>query len=396
MPWPRRILFAALLLVSALFILWAFLPRPVPVDTARVSRGPLRVTVEEEGKTRLKDRFVISAPVSGYADRVDLDVGDSVRRGQAVATLEPLRAEALDPRARAAAEARVSAAGAALRAAEARVREAGATDAYASELLERTRRLAEAGLTPKDSLDRVESEALRAHAAKGAASAAADAARHEVAEAKAMLIRGGTASGSGGEKVTVRSPVAGQVMAVRHESEGVVPAGAPLLVVGDPGRIEVAVDVLSEDAVRIRPGTPVRFERWGGEGILEGKVRVVEPAAFTKVSALGVEEQRVFVIVDITSPGRLWERLGDGYRLEASFILWEEGDVLQVPAGAVFRNGDRNAVYVLEGSRAKLRAAGIGRRNGLSAQVLSGLAEGETVIVHPGNAVSDGQRVRPR
>lgn len=211
-----------------------------------------------------------------------------------------------------------------------------------------------------------------------------------------MLIRGGTASGRTGEKVAVRSPVAGRVMAVRHESEGVVSSGTPLLVVGDPGRMEVEVDVLSADAVRIRPGAPVRFERWGGEKNLEGKVRVVEPAGFTKVSALGVEEQRVWVIVDITSPGTLWEKLGDGYRLEARFILWEQQDVLQVPAGAVFRTGDRHAVYVAEGNRAKLRPVDIGKRNGWAAQVLSGLAEGETVIVHPGEAVSDGRKVRPR
>jgi len=396
LPWPRRILYLALLLAAALFALWAFLPRPVPVDTARAGRAPLSVTVEEEGKTRLKERFVISAPVAGYADRVDLDVGDPVRQGQPVAALEPLLAETLDPRARATAQARVSAAEAALQAAQARVGEARATAAYASELLERTRALAAAGLAPRDTLERVESEALRARAAEGSAAAAAEAARHEVAEARAMLIRGGTRSPRGGETVVVRSPISGRVMAVGHESEGVVPAGATLLVVGDPGRIEVAVDVLSADAVRIHRGTPVRFERWGGEGTLEGTVRVVEPAGFTKVSALGVEEQRVWVIVDLTSPKERWERLGDGYRLEARFILWEDPDVLQVPAGAVFRVGDGHAVYVVERNRAKARAVGIGRRNGLAVQVLSGVSEGETVIVHPGDTVTDGARVRPR
>jgi HlyD family secretion protein len=186
------------------------------------------------------------------------------------------------------------------------------------------------------------------------------------------------------------------VLAVRHESEGVVPAGTPLLEVGDPARLEVEVDVLSLDAVRIRPGTPVRFERWGGEFPLEGKVRHVEPAGFTKISALGVEEQRVLVIVDITSTREEWEGIGDGYRMEASFILWEEREVLQVPAGALFRTGDRFAVYVLEKGRAKVRPVDVGKRNGLAAQVLSGLSEGETVIVHPGDTVSDGKKVRPR
>ena len=396
MPWRQRILLILLLLLAALAILWAFLPRPVPVETAKVSRGPLRVTVEEEGKTRLRDRFVVSAPVAGYVRRVDLDVGDPVKRGQAVAGIEPMRSEGLDPRARAAARARVSAAEAALRAAEERVREAEAADEYASARLERTRRLADAGLTPKDALEQVVSEAKRASAATRTAEEAADGARHDLEWAKAALTRAGAADGRHADQVTVRSPAAGVVLALRHESEGVVTAGTPLLEVGDPGRLEVEVDVLSPDAVRIRPGTPVRFERWGGDVSLEGKVRVVEPVGFTKVSALGVEEQRVLVLVDITSPREIWKGIGDGYRLEASFVLWEEKEVLQVPAGALFRTGDRFAVYVVEKGRAKTRTVEIGRRNGLAAQLLSGLAEGETVILHPGDTVAEGKKVRAR
>jgi HlyD family secretion protein len=395
MPRRNRIVAALLSLAAALLLLRAFLPRPVPVDTAKVSRGTLSVTVEEEGRTRLRDRFVVSAPVSGYAVRVDLDAGDPVAKGQSVVTLEPLRSDSLDPRSRAAAEARASAAEAALRAAEARVREAEAADGYAEELLERTRKLWDAGLSPKDTLDRVESEARRARAYRLSAEATAEAARHEAREARAMLARGGKPPG-GGEKVVVRSPATGRVMSVVRESEGVVAAGTPLLVVGDPGRIEVEVDVLSPDAVRIRPGTPVRFRRWGGEGPLEGRVRVVEPSGFTKVSALGVEEQRVWVIADITSPREAWERIGDGYRLEASFVLWEGKDVLQVPEAAVFRAGARDAVFVVEKGRARIRYVELGRRNGLAAQLLSGLPEGATVVVHPGDAVADGRRVAPR
>ena len=396
MPWRQRILLLLLLLLAASAIYWAFLPRPVPVETSKVTRGPLRVTVDEEGKTRLRDRFVVSAPIAGYVKRVALEVGDPVKRGQVLAELEPMRTESLDPRSRATAEARVSSAEAALRAAEERVREAAAADEYAAARLERTRKLTEAGLTPRDTLEQVESEAKRARAARGSAEEVADSARHEVEGAKAALTRGGESGGGRSEKVAVRSPVGGKVLAVRHESEGVVPAGAPLLEVGDPGRLEVEVDVLSTDAVRIRPATPVRFERWGGDVPLEGKVRRVEPVGFTKVSALGVEEQRVLVIVDITSPKEVWEGIGDGYRLEASFILWEEKDVLQVPAGALFRSGDRFAVYVLEKGRAKARPVEAGKRNGLAAQVLSGLSEGETVILHPGDTVSDGKKVRPR
>lgn len=396
MPWRNRILTILLLLLISLAILWAFLPRPVPVETAKVSRGPLRVTVEEEGKTRLRDRFVISAPVGGYLRRVDLEVGDPVKRGQALAGIEPMRPEGLDPRTRAAAEARVSAAEATLRAAEERVREAAAGDDYASARFERTRRLADAGLTPKDSLEQAASEARRASAATRSAEEAVDTARHDLEGVKAALTRAGASDGRHADKVTVRSPATGVVLAVRHESEGVVTPGTPLLEVGDPGRLEVEVDVLSEDAVRIRPGTGVRFERWGGDVPLEGKVRVVEPVGFTKVSALGVEEQRVFVIVDITSPRDAWKGIGYGYRLEASFVLWEEGGVLQVPTGALFRSGDRFAVYVLEKGRARARTVEVGQRNGRAAQVRSGLAEGETVVLHPGDTVADGKKVRAR
>jgi HlyD family secretion protein len=283
-----------------------------------------------------------------------------------------------------------------LRAAEERVREASAANEYASARLDRTRHLADAGLTPKDALEQVASEAKRASAATRSAEEAADAARHDLEGAKAALTRAGASGGRRADQVTVRSPATGNVLAVRRESEGVVPAGTPLLEVGDPARLEVEVDVLSADAVRIRPGTLVRFERWGGDVPLEGKVRVVEPVGFTKVSALGVEEQRVLVLVDITSPRDAWKGIGDGYRLEASFVLWEEKEVLQVPAGALFRTGDRFAVYVVEKGRAKARIVEIGRRNGLAAQLLSGLAEGETVILHPGDTVAEGKKVRSR
>src|SRR5512141_2104260 len=396
MPWRQRIVLILLMLSAAMGLLWAFLPRPVSVEIAKVSRGQLRVTVEEEGKARLRDRFVVSAPVTGYARRVDLEVGDPVKRGQGLAEIEPMRAEGLDPRARAAAQARVSGAEAALRVAEERVRAAAADDEYASARFERTRRLTDAGLTPKDALEQAASEARRATAVTRSAEAAADAARHDLEGAKAALTRAGVADGRHAGRVTVRSPETGRVLAVRHESEGVVAAGTPLLEVGDPGGLEVEVDVLSADAVRIRPGTTVRFERWGGDVPLEGNVRVVEPVGFTKVSALGVEEQRVLVLVDITSPRDAWKGVGDRYRLEASFILWEEKKVLQVPSGALFRTGDRFAVYVVEKGRAKARTVEIGRRNGLAAQLLSGLAEGETVILHPGDTVVEGIRVTPR
>ncbi len=201
----------------------------------------------------------------------------------------------------------------------------------------------------------------------------------------------------GNEKaVIVRAPVSGSVLKLHHESEGVVSAGEPLLDIGNPRSLEVKAEVLSTDTVKIKKGTSVVFERWGGDKPLSGVVRVVEPAGFTKVSSLGVEEQRVLVIVDITSPREAWQRLGDGYRLDASFIIWEGDNVLQVPASALFRKGDGWALFVVEHKRARMKAVEIGQRNGLAAEIVKGLAEGEHVIVHPGDTVRDGVRVRAR
>ncbi len=395
MPLRNRIILGVLLLLVAGAVAWFFTPRPLPVETAKASVGPFSVTVTEEGKTRLRDRFVVSAPVTGFARRVTLEVGDPVKKGQVLATIEPLRAETLDPRARATAQARAAFAEAALRAARERSREASAADEYAAARLDRTRRLAKEGHVTRDALEQADSEARRARAARDGALEAVDAATHELEAARAVLMQGGSSGGRGSEKVIVRAPVAGEVLAVRHESEGVVPAGTPLVEVGDPAAIEVETDVLSTDAVRIRAGGRVIFERWGGDAPLEGKVRRVEPVGFLKISALGVEEQRVLVISDIVSPREHWKGVGDGYRVEARFVLWEEPKVLQVPAGALFRSGDRYAVYVLENGRAKLRTVEPGKRNGLAAQILSGLSEGETVILYPGEAVSDGRKVRP-
>ncbi|MGB5589394.1 MAG: HlyD family efflux transporter periplasmic adaptor subunit, partial [Gammaproteobacteria bacterium] len=196
--------------------------------------------------------------------------------------------------------------------------------------------------------------------------------------------------------VPVSSPVAGRVLDLIRESEGVVSPGQPLVEIGDPAALEIEVDVLSADAVRITSGTEVEFHRWGGDAPLEGVVRVVEPRGFTKISALGVEEQRVLVISDIVSPRETWERLGDGYRVEAEFIIWQEPDVLKVPAGALFRKGDAWAVYVFDDGQAQLREIGVGRRSGLEVQVLTGLESGQAVIVHPSDDVADGVRVRNR
>ncbi len=376
-------------------VVYGMMPRPVVVDVAKVTRGSLRVTVEEEGKTRVQDRFVVSAPVAGFVRRITLDVGDKVTRDQVVAQLEPLRSTVLDPRSRAEAEARVESAKAALDAAKENARVSTASDDYARAKYDRTKKLHESGFASKDEWERAESEARQARATLKSSEFAVEVARSDLEAARTQLLYSSGGRGPGG-KIAVRAPVEGRVLGIPHKDEGAVEAGRPLIEIGNPRALEVEVDVLSSDAVRIRPGTTVHFDRWGGDGLLEGKVRTVEPAGFTKVSALGVEEQRVLVIADITSPPALWEQLGDGYRLEASFLLWEGDDILQVPASGLFRYEDGWAVFEAEGGRAKRRTVAVGRRNGLVAQITSGLEEGETVIPHPSDQIEDGTRIRKR
>ena len=285
-----------------LAIVYGFMPKPVPVDLVKVSRGPLKVTVEEEGKTRVKDRFVLSAPVAGFMRRIKLDVGDRIQKGETLVELEPLKSNLLDPRSRATAEAAVSSAEAALKVEEERVRAAAADADYSRRNLERIKKLYEGGYVAKDALEQAEAGAKRAEANLLSAEAAVKVARSELDRALTML-RHSAAEETRiqGKIVAIQAPVSGSVLKIYRESEGVVQSGEPLIDIGDPEKLEVKVEVLSADAVRIRPGTSVLFERWGGNSTLSGKVRVVEPAGFTKISSLGVEEQRVLVIVDITS-----------------------------------------------------------------------------------------------
>lgn len=391
----RWIVVAAILAAVVLAIGWAFLPKPVDVEVGKVARGRMAVTVEEEGKTRVVDRFAVSAPVAGVARRIGLEAGDRVSKGTPLLAIDPAPPPFLDLRRKEGAEAAVRAAEAALESARAQARAASAKEEYARATVERTKKLHEAGFATRDALEAASSSAKQEGAALRAAEAAVDVARSGLEAARAELLSASApAASKRGERVVVRSPVEGSVLSVLHESEGVVREGESLVVIGNPRSLEVEVDVLSADAVRIRPGSRVLFTRWGGEGELEGRVRTVEPSGFTKVSALGVEEQRVLVIADIVSPRERWAKLGDGYRLEASFVIWEEDGVLKAPASALFRHGDGWAAFAAEGGRARLRPVSTGRRNGLEVQILSGLPEGETVIVHPDEKLSDGVRIR--
>jgi HlyD family secretion protein len=369
----------------------------VPVEVARVAHGPLRVTIEEEGRTQVRERYIVSAPVAGYLHRITLDVGDPVKKGDRVASLSPLGSTVIYPRSRAEADAAVIAARSALEAARENARAAAADAQYAHERRTRMQKLASEGYISKDDLDQTETGSKKAEANRLSTEAAVSSAEANLEQALSVqryAIAGENQDRS--DTVAARAPVTGTVLKLRRESAGIVNSGEPLLDIGDPRKLEVKVEVLSADAVQLAKGTRVLFERWGGARDLEGRVRVVEPAGFTKISSLGVEEQRVNVLVDLTSPFEVWERLGDGYRLDTTFIIWEEPNVLQVPASSLFRKGDGWALFVLENGRARLRAVEIGQRNGLAAQVLDGLSEGAAVITNPDDTLSDGVRVKSR
>lgn len=394
--WRGRIAYLLVGLALAAGIGYGFVPRPVPVELAAAAPGTLTVTVEEEGKTRVRQRYAVSAPVAGFARRIDLKVGDPVTAGQVVAVIEPGRTADLDPRSRVQAGARAAAAQAARQAADETARAAAAEQKLAEQELARAESLGEANFVSAAAVDQAKSRVQAARANRQAADYNVQVARHEVAAAQAALLQAATLPAGQTQPVGVKAPVAGQVLAVPHESEGAVQPGQALIEIGNPEALEVVVEVLSTAAVKIAPGTRVRFDRWGGEGSLEGRVRMVEPAGFTKVSALGVEEQRVRVVADFTSPPDLWRRLGDAYRVEAAFVLWEDQDVLLVPTSALFRHGDGWAAFVAEAGRARLRALEIGQRNGLEAQVLEGLKTGEQVILHPDDKIDEGRRIRSR
>lgn len=396
MKWRSRIGIGGLVAAIIVAVGLGFRTPREYVDVAGVVRAPMRVSVEEEGKTRVIDRYVISAPVAAYARRVELDVGDPVARGQTLVQLEPLPSAVLDPRSQAEAQARVDAAEDAFSAAQENSRAAAAAAELATAELQRIRRLRQNNLASEDEEDRTRAASRSADATLRSAKFAVEVARHDLEAARTALQFSGSKASNSTEPLLISSPIEGKVLKIERESEGVVAAGQALIEVGDSRSLEVEVDVLSPDAVRIKPGMQVLFERWGGDEPLQGVVRQVEPVGFTKISALGVEEQRVLVISDITSPPQEWQQLGDGYRVEARFILWRADDVLQIPASALFHYDGGWAVFVMLDGRAVRRVVKIGQRNGLFAQLEGGLLEGEQVITHPNDNIDDGVRVKLR
>lgn len=378
----------------ALLLTWGFWPQPVMVEVKDVIRAPLTVTIEEEGRTRVIDRYVIAAPVSGVTCRVDLNVGDAVEQGQELLSITPLDSQILDARSLAQANAKVEAAKSALRAAEERAHAAAATAQLASNEFKRLQPLMQKNLISKEAYDRAVAGDNTAAANKRSADFNVEVARYELNAAKSVIDYKTGETPKTAERIKVRSPIAGRILKVEHKCAGPVTTGAPLMEVGDPSVLEVEVDVLSADAVKIKPGMNVLFDRWGGEQPLQGSVRNVEPVGFTKASALGVEEQRVLVISDFTSSAEQLKSLGDGYRVEAQFVLWHSDDVLQIPASSLFRYNNGWAVFVVKNDRAHRQSVKVGQRTGLAAQVINGVNEGDIVINHPGDDVDDGVRVK--
>jgi HlyD family secretion protein len=386
----RRVVVTVLAVGTLLAI--AVWPSAIEVESATVSRGPLVGTIEEEGRTRVRDRFVVSAPVTGRLLRIDLESGDRVARGDIIARLQPEMPPLLDARTRAELAAALGNATAVLARARAEQQRADAARDHAQMEASRTRRLVAAGAESERELALRDAEVRFAAEAASAAAFAVTAADAEVQRVKARLV---SAPRPNGAIVTVSAPVDGVVLRRLRESETVVAAGEPLLEIGDPNRLEIVADLLSTDAVRVRTGARATVEQWGGEAALDGVVRRVEPSGFTKISALGVEEQRVNVVLDFADNGEACAALGDGYRVEVRVVIWEARDVLRVPSSALVREGEHWAVYVVAGGRARMALVEIGRHNAREAEVISGVDDGDVVIVHPGDRIADGVRITP-
>ena len=385
-----RIVFYLLMLGVVALIIIAFLPKPITVETARVTSGPLRVTVDEEGEARAHDRYVVAAPISGRLTRVELHDGDPVAVSQVVALIYPLP---IDQRERAEITARVQAAEALKRGADEAVEHARADFEQAKRDLVRAENLLESGVIPRQSFEQARNLETISKNEFEAAKFKAQAAAAEVNVAKAGLIAVEAVERGASRMVTLRSPVRGRVLRVIEKSERVVASGTPIISVGDPRKLEVVVDLLSTDAVKVKPGNIMLLENWGGEAPIRARVRTVEPSAFTKVSALGIEEQRTNVVGDFVDPPG---PLGDGYRVEARIIIWEAEKVLKTPSSALFRYGEGWSVFVVENGKAVRREVEIGHRGQLEAEVLSGIEEGAAVVVHPTNEIADGASVESR
>jgi len=400
MKWIRtKLPLLIVVAVSAVLLAYGFRPVPVEVDVVVAQRGSFEVTVNDDGETRIREKYIVSSPVIGKLLRVELHAGDMIQQGETVlARIEPTDPTLLDVRSQAEAEARLHAAEAACRQAEAQREQADEALGLAAHQFERAQKLLARQTLSRDEYDRFEHEHQMARANLKSADFAVRVADFERELARAAFVRTRDADeAAGGEHpapLTIVAPVSGRVLRVFQEDAGVVSPGTQLMELGDPGDLEMEIDVLSTDAVRIQRGARVYVDHWGGTGTLEGTVRVVEPAAFLKISALGVEEKRVNIIADFGEPCEHCFQLGDGYRIEARIVVAAAENIVKIPAGVLFRHGDAWHVYRIVDGVARRQKVTIGLSNGLEAEVIEGLSPGDRVIVHPTDKVTDGVSVR--
>ena len=387
-PKPRTLIYAAIATVMLIVIVMAFVPDPIEVDTALVERGPMTVTIDEKGETRARERFTITAPVAGELRRIDLREGVAVSEGEVVAVIEPLP---LDPRQRQEVSGRVEAASSALAEARSMVDRAEAAYSLAVSERQRAESLASDGIASAETLERAQAGERTARDELEAARSRVRSAAAELEVARAGLMA--VDPGRGGRLIEVRSPAAGEVLSVPDRSGRVVQPGQPLLEISNARDVEVVIEMLSSEAVKVEAGDPVIIEDWGGDAPLRGTVRLVEPSGFTKISALGIEEQRVNVIVD---PESVPAALGDGYRVETRVVIWQSDDVLKVPISTLFRVGSQWALFVVESDEAVVREVEIGHQTDVEAEILSGVTAGDVVVLHPSNDLDDGSRVEAR
>jgi HlyD family secretion protein len=392
MKWPSRIIAIGLGAALVAGVVQAIRPHPLDVDVAPVVRAPLDQTVVDDGKARVRERYTVSAPVTGTLARIELHEGDVVEPKMVLARLLPVPSPLLDARSRQVAEQRLASAMDSQKQAQATVTRAQAAQEQARLELDRVGALVKQGSLPSAQLDQVEADARMREAEFASAHFSDDVAAHDIEQARAALERFSPGARPS-EQFEVTSPVHGQVLHVLHKSEGVVEAGTALLEVGDPQALELVVDVLSQDAVAVRSGMPARLLHWGKEQPLAAKVRRVEPSAFTKTSALGVDEQRVNVVLDLQGPPDAWRSLGDGFAAEVEITVWSKPDALQIASSALFRQGAGWAVLAVRDGRATTRVVEVGHRGPLQTEVLGGLEANDLVIIHPGASVHEGVRV---
>jgi len=393
-PFSGQRLIGVAIVIALALAAWFLLRKPaLEVDAGRVTRGELTVTADDLGETRIHNLYTVASPVSGSLLRIALKPGAQVRAGDLLAEIQPVAPDPVDARSYAQRVATIAALEADLAAARAQVQQARASESLAATNFARSKALLAKGFASTAQHDAARAELNRSRAAAAAAAQAQDAAQHSLAAARAGLAT--TSAAPRGQVVRVAAPVSGSVLRVEQESNRPVVAGTQLLEIGDPADLEIVSDMLSADAVKVRAGAAVLIDAWGGEAPLKGRVRLVEPFGFTKISALGVEEQRVKVVVDLVDPRAAWAQLGHGYRVVVRIALWSAPQVLRVPVGALFRSGQGWSAFVLgDDGAARLRAVKIGHMNDDQAEVLDGLAEGDAVILHPGEKVRDGVKVK--